>query len=253
MCKKILAILLSCLLLCSCFSFLAFAEDAETVLTNAAETNDFVIVSNDYTVPLRIVPATLTQGGESQEIRLVMILGVKNSVNGKPNKQANNLLNCFLAAFNLPNSYYSLVKETIFNEIPAGSKLVFACHSLGGMVAQQLRTDADLKDAYEIVHTVTCGSPYIMVKNEAEGTFSRLINKNDAIPYMSPATVIAPKKQFGDCYRIDGGYRTDFDAAHTKSYPDPAYWGDYDALGNPGGDATLRFDAAAVATYGEVA
>lgn len=246
--KKIIAILLSCLLLCSCFSFFALAQDEPTVLHNAAETNDFVIVSNDYTVPLRIVPATLTADGETQDVWLVVMLGVKTKKG-----QVNSLLNCFLAAFNLPNGYYSLVKDTIFEQIPAGSKLVFTCHSLGGMVAQQLRTDADLKDAYEIVHVVTCGSPYIMVKDEAEGTFSRLINKNDAIPYMSPATIIAPKKQFGECYRIDAGYRTNFDAAHTKSYPDPTYWGDYDALGIPGGNATLSFDPAAIVTFGEAA
>ena len=251
--KRITAILLSLVLLFTCFSVLAFAEDTQTVLPNAAETNDCVIVSNDYTVPLRITPATLTVDGEAQEIWLVMILGVKNRVNGKVNRQANNLMSCFLSAFNRPNAYYSLVKDTVFDVIPAGSKLVFACHSLGGMVAQQLRADADLQDAYEIVHTVTCGSPYIMVHTETEGTFCRLINKNDAIPFMSPATVIAPQKQFGDCYRIDGGYAGDFDGAHTKSYPDPAFWGGYDALGFPGGNATISFDPANITTYGEVA
>ena len=247
--KKITAILLSCLLLCSCFSFLAFAEETQmTVLTNAAETNDFVIVSNDYTIPLRLTPATLTVDGESQEIWLVVMLGVKYEKG-----QVNSLKNCFLAAFNKPNSYYSFVKDTVFEQIPEGSKLVFTCHSLGGMVAQQLRTDADLKDAYEIVHVVTCGSPYIIVKEEAEGTLVRLINSNDAIPYMSPATIICPQKQFGDCYRFDAGYRGNFDAAHTKSYPDPAYWGDYDALGNPGGNATISFDPANITTYGAAA
>ena len=248
MTKKLTAILLSCLLFCASFSFLAFAADGQTVLQNAAETNDFVIVSNDYTVPLRLTPATLTVDGETQDVWLVVLLGTKN-VKG----QVNSLLNCFLSAFNKPNSYYFFVKDTLFAQVPAGSKLVFACHSLGGMVAQQLRTDAELKDAYEIVHVITCGSPYIMVKEEAEGTFCRLINKNDAIPFMSPATILAPKKQFGDCYRIDGGYRGDFDGAHTKSYPDPVFWGDYDALGFPGGNATISFDTATVTCYGAVA
>ncbi len=246
MCKKCLSILLSVLTLLLCCAVPALAEEPRTVLSNAAETNAFVIVSKEFTVPVRLVPAELTENGETENVWLVALLGVK-PVKG----QVNVTKNTFPAAFNKSNPYYDFVKALLLEKVPAGETLVFACHSLGGMVAQQLRTDPELKAAYEIRNVVTCGSPYIMVKEaEAEGVLHRMADKFDAVPFLSPATLVCLSKQLGTAHREDGGYFFDPDGAHNLSYSRAEIWGGYDALGVPGGSAALSFDPGAVQSFG---
>ena len=243
--KKLVSVFLCAALLLACCAFSVSAQETGTVCSSAADMLQFVIIERSNTVPLRIVPATLTTEDGDADVYLIGMLGVK-SVRG----QVNSVLNCFFAAFNRGNSYYDLVKNTIRSEIPAGSSLVFACHSLGGMVAQQLRTDADLIAEYEIVNVLTAGSPYVMVKGDGEGTLHRIADKNDAIPYLSPATVVSPVKQLKDRAVEDGGYTLDPDGAHNLSYLREDLWGAYDVFGVRDGGATLRFDPAAVRTFG---
>ena len=246
--KRIFSALLCVLLLFLCCAG-ALAEEAPAVFTNAAETNAFVLMGKDFTTPVRLVPATLTKNGETENVWFAALLGVK-SVKG----QVNVTKNTFAAAFNRTNPYYDFVKQVLLENVPAGEKLVFACHSLGGMVAQKLRTDAELKETFEILNTVTAGSPYIMVKEaEAEGELHRLADKNDAVPFLSPATLVCLHKQLGTAHREDGGYLFDPDGAHNLSYLREEIWGGYDALGVPGGDAVIRFDASAVQSFGDAA
>lgn len=245
--KRIFSILLAAALLLTCFAVSAGAEEAETrTLSTAADALEFVIVEKSVTIPVRIVPATLTRNGEDRPVYLIGMLGVKN-VRG----QVNSVLNTFFAAFNKNNSYYNLVKNTIFSEIPAGSSLVFAGHSLGGMVAQQLRADADLAAQYEILNVLTAGSPFIIVKG-GEGSLHRIVDKNDAIPFLSPATVVKPAQQFREVAREDGGYFMDPDSAHNLSYLRNDLWGGYDVFGEKGGDATLTFHPADMRIFGVV-
>ena len=246
--KKILCALLSALLLFACFAMPAGAAD-EAVLTleNAAQTCDYVIVSKAFTTPIRLTPATLTVNGEETAVWFLALVGVKEQVKN----QVNVAKNTFAAAFNLSNPYFKLVKQVLQENVPAGAKLVIGGHSLGGMIAQKLRTDADLKDAYEILNVLTCGSPYIMVKDaEAEGALNRLADKNDAVPYLSPATLVCLWKQL-DCHRADGGYVMDPDSAHCYSYSREDLWGGYDALGVEGGDAAISFSEADVMSFGD--
>lgn len=246
--KKILCVFLSVLLTVLCCAG-ALAEAAPATFRSAAETNAFVVMGYDFTTPMRLTPATLTKNGEETDVWFVSLLGVK-SVKG----QVNVAKNTFAAAFNRTNPYFDFVKKTLLAAVPAGAKLVIAGHSLGGMVAQKLRTDAALREAFEIVNVVTCGSPYIMVKeNEAEGELHRLADVNDAVPFLSPATLICLSKQLGTAHREDGGYLFNPDAAHNLSYMREDVWGGYDALGVPGGDAVLSFDAAAVQAFGDAA
>ena len=247
MCKKICALLLSIVILASGLAVFAAAEETGTTLSTAADMLEFVIVEKSVTIPVRIVPAVLTENGEDRPVYLIGMLGVKN-VKG----QVNSVLNCLFAAFNKKNTYYTLVKDTILAEIPAGSSLVFACHSLGGMVAQQLRTDEDLQARYEILNVLTAGSPYIMVSRDGEGALHRLIDKNDAVPFLSPATVLKPDKQFRECAREDGGYTMDPDSAHNLSYLRDDLWGAYDVFGERDGGRTIRFDPAAMKIFGVV-
>ena len=243
--KRILCAMLSVLLLFLC-CFPAGASQAPTVLSNAAETSAFVMVSRDFTTPIRLVPAKLTQDGETTDVWLVALLGVK-PVRG----QVNMVLNTIPAMLGRTNSYYRLVKSVLQENVPEGAKLVFACHSLGGIVAQKLRTDCELKEKYEILNVVTAGSPYIMVlESLAEGELHRLADIGDAVPFLSPATLVCLTKQLCTAHWENGGYLGNPSGAHNVSYKRADVWGGYDALGVPGGDAALSFNASAVLSFG---
>ena len=248
MCKKILSVLLCAIFVFCAFSVFVIAEDGETVCTTAADMLKYVIIERSNTVPIRIVPATLEKDAETTPVYLIGLLGVKEN-----NKQVNSGKNLVPAAFHRPNSYYDLVKETILATIPEGSNLVFACHSLGGMVAQHLRTDEDLKANYEIINVLTAGSPLILVNEEAcEGELHRLADKYDVIPFMSPATILNLKKQINSAAREDGGYFFNPDGAHNLSYLRDDVWGAYDVFGVKDGNATLSYNASEAVFYGAV-
>ncbi|MBQ7637404.1 MAG: hypothetical protein IJS90_00710 [Clostridia bacterium] len=245
--KKAICVILSVILMFSCLVFTAGAED-ETVFSNAAELMTFVLMGKEFTTPIRVVPAVLSQNGEEKEIFLVVLLGVKQI-----KEQVNSTSNLFAAAFNKDNSYVELIKEVVFENVPKGGSIVFACHSLGGMVAQRLRTDAELIESYDIVHTVTSGSPYIITGSaETEGGLVRLCDKFDAVPYLSPATLFCLSKQIKTATREDGGYLFDPDGAHNLSYMRSDVWGKYDALGFLGGDAEISFNPALLQSFGDM-
>gem|GEM_PF-2057953 len=245
--KKTLCVFLSVVFMFSCFVFAAGAQEA-TVFENSAELMTFVLVDKEFTTPIRVVPAVLTQNGEEKEIYLIALLGVKGN-----QAQVNSGSNLFAAAFNRDNSYSELIREVIFENIPEGSSIVFACHSLGGMVAQHLRTDKALIESYDILHTVTAGSPYIITGSaKTEGGIVRLCDKYDAVPYLSPATLICFSKQIKTATREDGGYLFNPDGAHNLSYKDSNVWGGYDALGIKDGNAVISFNSAAVRSFGVV-
>ena len=245
--KKILSLALVFIMLISLGAF-AFAEESESVVCGtAAQVMNYVIISKENRVPMRVFPAVLEKDGETKDVYLISLLGVKGN-----RKQVNSAKNLLPAAFNKKNSYAEFVVETIRNTIPEGSALVFACHSLGGMVAQALRADARLVDNYEIVNVLTAGSPLILVKTPTEGSLQRLADKNDIIPLLSPATVTNLSQQIRSASREDGGYAFDPDGAHNLSYMRDDVWGAYDALGVKNGNATLRFSPDAMTVYGVV-
>lgn len=246
--KKTLCVVLSLVMLFSCFVFTVGAEETTATFENAAELMSFVLVSTEYTTPIRVVKGTLTENGEETEIYFVSLMGAKSNPN-----QVNNADNLLAAAFNLDNAYSELVKEVMAENIPEGSAVVFAGHSLGGMVAQHLRADAELIEKYEILHTVTSGSPYIITGFcETEGGLVRLCDTFDLIPYLSPATLICFSKQVKTATRENGGYFLDPDGAHNLSYLRADVWGSYDALGIKNGTAKISFDLSDVVSFGVV-
>ena len=242
--KRIIALLLCLALLCAGFCMTAWAAESETVCKTVPEVMRFLIGDRNYTVPLRILPAVLSESEEETPVYLIAMVGVK-PVKG----QVNVVQTCFPAAFNKENVYFDLVKQTVLAEVPAGSRLVFVCHSLGGMVAQQLRADNALKEQYEILHVLTAGSPFIMTKG-GEGTLVRLADQYDLIPLLSPATVLKPAAQFRQVCRENGGYVFNPDAAHNLSYLREDVWGAYDALGVKNGNTSLCFDASLLREFG---
>ena len=246
--KTVISILLSLAILFTGLFVAARAEDTSVEYKTAADAVSFMIADRNDTTPIRIVPATLTNNGVSCDVYLIGLLGVKDNRN-----QVNSGKNLVPAAFNRDNSYSELVRSAILETVPAGSSLVFVCHSLGGMVAQHLRTDETLTGQYEIVNVLTAGSPLILVEEaKAEGGLHRLADKYDVIPFLSPATLRCLKKQLSTAHREDGGYFFDPDGAHNLSYLRNDVWGGYDALGVKGGNASLSFDASEVQVFGVV-
>lgn len=239
--KKVIAavLCLALLLVCTCP---AFAEEGETVCSTAAELLDFVIVSRQYTTPLRIVPAVLTRNGEARDVYFVAMLGMKE-IEGQVNSQKGGGT----------GPYAAFVKDVLLRTVPAGSALVFAGHSLGGMTAQHLRCDKELQETYEILNVLCGGSPLEEVDGEGEGSLHRLTDILDMIPYIRSASLCALVRQIKTAHRENGHYFLNPDGAHNDSYVRNDVWGGYDVFGEKGGDAALAFFPAQVSAYGDAA
>ena len=92
-----------------------------------------------------------------------------------------------LVGFEQDNRYIQNVRAAILNNVPAGSNLLVTGHSLGGMVAQQVAADSQIKSNYNVLNTVTFGSPLID-GFQREGTVKRLGDTSDPVPYLSLTT-----------------------------------------------------------------
>lgn len=254
--KRLVALLVAVMMFVSAFCLQAFAYDASFIgyvaegkkeCMDPSDIFNFVLAGGHESAPIRIVPAKLNQGGEERDIYLIGLVGVETQKN-----QVNVFATTIPAAFNKENIYTKLIKETLKDKIPAGADIVLAGHSLGGMVAQQIAADKEVKDNYNIITTITAGSPYIMTKDR-EGTLVRLCDKYDAVPYLSPATLVRLDLQLGG-FRIarDCGYFFNPDGAHNLSYRQTEYWNDLDALAVKDGDSQIYFDYADIILVGRV-
>ncbi len=215
------------------------APDQDTlVLDSVAAIADFILNPIKW-CEIQITPAVLTTAEGEQDVYFVALRGAGMHMN-----KANNAIACLYSAFNLESKYYRLARDSIFEYVPEGSKVVFAGHSLGGMIEQQLSCAAEFTDKYELLNTLNMGSPAVMTKNEnREGTLVRCVDTHDVIPKLSPC-VFVNLKHYNDCIKIDGGYLGDPDAAHNLSYPREDLWGAYDALGVKDGGATITLNPA---------
>ena len=254
MSKRVTAFLLAFVMLVSAFSVQAFAkgpgyddyiDEGAKVCDDPSDMLSFVLARH-LEAPIRIVEAKLIKDGAETDIYLIGLVGVE--MNGK---QVNTVGNAFKSGFSKPNAYVDLLKEVIKDNIPEGSNIVFCGHSLGGMVAQQVSADNEIKENYNILCTLTAGSPFI-VTDEKEGELHRICDKNDIIPYLSVALVKARNALMNERSVEDGGYFFDPDGAHNRSYRREAVWGEYDAVGVKGGSTVITFDYETLQTYGYV-
>lgn len=184
-----------------------------------------------------IIPAVLTEDGKEKDIYLISVSGLTYD-----KTKLNNTCAAILAGIYRKSKYYDFTYSTITENIPAGSDIVFACHSLGGMIAQQFIADETFKETYNILHTLTGGSPFITTKTEKEGTLTRLAVKGDLVPYLSLA-LFKDRDNMYDRILIDGGYGRNSDAAHNKGYFTNDLWGEYDVLGQKNGNAFITYNA----------
>ena len=114
--------------------------------------------------------------------------------------------------------------------------MILAGHSLGGMEAQNIVNDDWLKRHYRFTNVVTFGSPRTQAPLKGSVTYTELTLRGDPVTTLSPSAwppndvrIIDNPWEFNLLY-LDG---------HTE-YPDARGLAGYDALGQPGGQASLR-------------
>ena len=192
--------------------------------------------------PFSITKGTLTTKNwlgrkTNTEIYVVALSGTDTDVEN----QSTGYWTDLLVGFEQDNRYIQNVREAVEANIPQGSNILFTGHSLGGMVAQQAASDSTIKADYNVLNTVTFGSPLIN-GFKREGTVKRLGDTSDVVPYLSLTTFTNVLWQATGLNRENGGYGTDLLGAHCESYQRESVWGAYDVTGTKNGSATLTLD-----------
>ena len=186
--------------------------------------------------PISVTKGTMKSGYTSKIIYLITLSGTEDVFN-----QSTGYLTDALSGFNLKSPYYNNVVKTITDNIPSGANLILAGHSLGGMIAQQVAADDTVKKNYNVLNTVTFGSP-LLSAGSREGTTKRLGDTSDVIPYASGSLFNNTLWAVMGLNRENGGYGLDCMAAHTESYLRSDVWGKYDVVGTKKGSVKLVLD-----------
>lgn len=213
-------------------------QNGETVtIENAAQMATLTKVGYaDYQTagPISITEGRMTYntywGAEDKEVYVVALSGTETIVDNQTTTVKEDLQ----SGFELSNEYVLNVKNAIIDRIPAGSNIILAGHSLGGMVAQQVAADKYIKDNYEVLNTVTFGSPLIKGFTR-EGMVKRLGDSSDKNTFYSISSVLNIVWQYAGVNHEDGGYNGDSPAAHCDSYLREDVWGNYDCAGEKRG------------------
>ncbi|QFJ54283.1 lipase family protein [Pseudobutyrivibrio xylanivorans] len=213
-------------------------QNGETVtIENAAQMATLTKVGYaDYQSagPISITEGRMTyntyKSSEDKAVYVVALSGTETIVENQTTTVKEDLL----SGFELSNEYVTNVKNAIIDRIPAGSNIIFAGHSLGGMVAQQVAADKYIKDNYEVLNTVTFGSPLIKGFTR-EGMVKRLGDSSDKNTFYSISSVFNIVWQYAGVNHEDGGYNGDSSAAHCDSYLREDVWGNYDCAGEKRG------------------
>lgn len=184
--------------------------------------------------PIVVTRGTLVNGQSSRNVYLITLSGTELVEN-----QSTGYWTDIKVGFNQDNAYLQNVVAVIKANIPAGSNLVLAGHSLGGMVAQQVAANSDIKRDYNVLNTVTFGSPVISA-GAREGVVKRLGDTSDIVPYMSVTGRIIT--QVAGLNRENGGYGWGVVDAHVQSYLRSDVWGAYDVTGVKNGSAKLQLN-----------
>lgn len=207
-------------------------------------------VNPDSNGPIAIAPAKLVKTSVfgkkiEKDVYLVGLAGTEFMFN-----EPRGVMTDLQVGFEQDNFYIREIRKVVCKVVPKGANVIFTGHSLGGMVAQQASGDTILKARYNIINTVSFGSPLINPVGR-EGQVKRLGDTSDIVPYLSAQSVIRPIHQIAGLNREDGGYTLkNFAQAHMQSYLREEIWGDYDVLGVKGGNAELIIDSSEIESYG---
>lgn len=236
--KKAMASILSLAVLAGSLGFSGITANAGTRYNKAP--NVYSIVGQGYNNgsrgPISITKGSLVRNNQWTPVYLVTLSGTEFVKN-----QSTGIWTDLLAGFNLNNAYIRNVVNVVNGNVPRGSNICFAGHSLGGMVAQQAAADGSLKANYNIINTLCYGSP-LLAAGSREGDVKRLGDTADVVPYASGSTINNAAWAIAGLNRENGGYGRNAVAAHTQSYGRSDVWGNYDALGNKWGNAFFDLD-----------
>ena len=218
-------------------SCLVSAANMQT-FTNAPEIYSYVRdgYNQGNQGPISITKGTLKSGLSSKTVYLVTLSGTELVLN-----QSTGVLTDLLSGFNLNNVYYSNVVKIIKANVPRNANLVIAGHSLGGMIAQQVAADSEIKSRYNVLNTVCFGSP-LLAAGSREGTVRRLGDVSDPVPYLSGSLFNNTLWAIMGLNRENGGYGPLGIHAHNLSYARTDVWGKYDVTGTKNGGAKLILD-----------
>ena len=233
--KKLLCAVIAAVLILSCVPT-AFAESFD--LSNPAQVAAYV--QRQSPGRMSVGPAVLTRDGKSEAVYLITLVGT-----GWTLTHYNNPIAYLCSTVSVSTSYLRAARRAAVDNIPAGSKVLIAGHSLGGTTAQQLAADKTMRDRFEIVNTLACGSPYVAVAKR-EGSLHRVAYTNDPIPTVSTNFLfnVTTHVSFENSLRPFDPYHT-----HSIGYMDEAPWLGYDAFGVKGGNAVITVNNSAAAGY----
>lgn len=237
--KKLCALLTAVLMLTVMLDTDIWAATRTVTYTQANEIAEYCYQGyNEGTLgPIIITKGRLQKKSVDQEVYLITLSGTEIVEN-----QSTGYLTDLKVGFNLDNPYLRNVINIISANIPAGSNLILAGHSLGGMVAQQVAANDTIKKNYNVLNTVTFGSPLISAGNR-EGDVKRLGDNSDVVPYLSVTGSITKEIwKIAGLHRENGGYGVNAVDAHINSYLRSDLWGKYDVTGTWHGSATLTLD-----------
>jgi len=241
--KRIFTLVLSVVLLMGVFTGKEVKASDVREYTNATEIYEICQLgyNGGELGPIVITKGTIEKDGVISDVYLIALSGTELLFN-----QSTDILTDLMVGFNQDNAYLKNAVSAIVNNIPYGSNLILAGHSLGGMVAQQVAGHDQIKSLYNVMNTVTFGSPLIS-EGKREGTVKRLGDSSDIVPYLSVTGHLV--WQVAGLNRENGGYGTDVSTAHTESYSRVDLWGKYDVTGTKFGTAKLTLDLSTQSFY----
>jgi len=232
--QKFLSVLLSLVIIFGCALTNEVTASAGTIYSTAPQL--YNLVADGYNGGSK-GPVSITRGRlGNTNIYLVTLSGTEFVKN-----QSTGAWTDILAGFNLNNAYYRNCVNIVNQNVPAGSNIMFAGHSLGGMVAQQLAADNGLKGRYNIMYTLCYGSP-LLAAGSREGTVRRLGDTSDIVPYASGSIINNTAWAISGLNRESGGYGANAYKAHIESYQRSDVWGAYDVTGAKWGGQRLDLD-----------
>ena len=227
-----------------CGSFSASSRNTQTY-TMAPEIYDLVCLGYNEGEfgPITITQGQLVNGKSKKTVYFVGLSGTE-----MVDCQATGIITDLLSGFCLDNDYVKGIVKAITENVPAGSNLFLSGHSLGGMVAQQTAANSTIKDNYNVLNTLTFGSP-LLAAGSREGQTIRLGDTGDVVPYLSGSLFNNTLWAILGLNRENGHYGLDLEAAHCDSYSRADLWGKYDVIGKKNGKAKLTLDLDTLTYY----
>lgn len=166
----------------------------------------------------------------------------------KEQGSANGVFNNILVGFYQTNNpFKSAVKNAIYNTVPVGSQLILSGHSQGGMVAQQIAADSDIKRDYRVTNTLGIGAPQVDLF-QREGEVIRVGTHVDKVPQLTNGGLLVPNgtNWYGWGEYSAANVSNWFGRAHTESYRLDRIYNQLDINGHQYGSDQFRFNSSNV-------